>query len=80
MEANANGTRYRNYYKWDKRHNEPYNYEVDGLRSKIMSHKIWSTKNKALRYIVDYIEKSLVFCLKATDQVKQFFNYNYYNR
>lgn len=80
MITNANGTQYRYLSSWDKRLHKPYDYMKEGLCSKIMSHKLWNTKNPFLRYILRFVESSMTLCLSTVNIVKNFFNYNYYNR
>ena len=80
MEAKSNGQRYNIYKVWDKKLHQPYDYENNGLMSKLLSYKIWSTKNKILRFVIRYIEQSLIFCMKSADQLANFFNYNKNNR
>lgn len=80
MISNANGTRYNRYRKWNSTLHQPYDYENDGLLKHIMSHKLWNSKNPVLQYILGYVEKSLVFCLKVASNLEHFYNYNRNNR
>lgn len=80
MQYNENGTRYKNYYLWEKRKNNKYDYERNGLLQHILSHKIVNSENPVLRFILGYYEKSIIFLLKYIDELKNFKNYHRKNR
>jgi hypothetical protein len=80
MEKRTNGTRYIKYKTWNRVKNEPYDYANDGLLNKILSNKIVNTNNTALKIILEYYEKSLVFLMKYVDTLKNFKNYHWKNR
>lgn len=80
MEKRTNGTRYIKYKIWNHVKNEPYDYANDGLLNKILSNKIVNTNNIALKIILEYYEKSLVFLMKYVDTLKNFKNYHWKNR
>lgn len=80
MQHNINGTRYKNFYRWEYVKNERYNYEREGLLKKIMSAKIINTKNGPLKTILDYYEASLVFLMRYVDILKNFKNPCWKNR
>lgn len=80
MEIRNNGTRFINYDKWENIKNKPYNYEKDGLLNKIMSNSIVNTTNSILKFILCFIESSLVFLMKYTDILKNFKNIHWRNR
>lgn len=80
MEANANGTRFKNYYLWEDKKNMPYDYSREGLLKHIMSPVILNTKNPALKILLDYIESSMIFVMKYTDILKNFKNIHWKNR
>lgn len=72
--------RYYNYYKWNKAKHEPYDYEKQGLLNKIMSRRILNTNNESLKIILNYLEYSLVFLMKYTDNLKYFKDVHWKNR
>ena len=80
MIQNPNGEHYKQYVYWDKKLHQPYDYKRYGLMNKIISHKLWNTKNPFLKYIIKFIEKSMIYALQEADMLKNFFNYNYWNR
>lgn len=80
MEYRENGTKYNNYYKWEKVLYNPYDYNRNGLLKYIISNKIVSTNNPILKNILLYYEKSIIFVLKYIDCLKHFKNYHWKNR
>jgi hypothetical protein len=80
MEVRNNGTRFNNYYKWEKIKYQPYNYVRDGLLNKIMSNSILKTTNPILKIILQFVESSLIFSMKYTDVLKNFKNIHWKNR
>ena len=80
MIKNQNGNRYRVYKKWEHKLHQPYDYKEYGLINKIMSHKIHSTKNPILRFILQYYEKSLVYCMQCIDVLNNYKNFLKDNR
>ena len=80
MEIRGNGSRYKNYNKWEDRKNVPYDYGNDGLLNHIMSPAIVNTKNSILKFILNYLENSLIFVLKYIDILKNFKNPHWRNR
>lgn len=79
MKIFENGHRFINNYKWETLKNQPYNYSRDGLLKHIVSHKITESNNKILQQILYYFEYSLVYMLRAADNLKNFKNYNWKN-
>ena len=75
-----NGTRYRYHYLWEHRKNSPYNYDVEGLMPKIISHKIVESNNEVLKMMLNYYERSLVMVMKYIDHLKHFKNPHCRNR
>lgn len=75
-----NEYRYRDYYKWEKRSQSPYNYEKHGLIKHLLSNKLINTNNSVLRVILAYYENSIVFLLKYVDRLKHFKNHHWKNR
>lgn len=80
MITNANGTRYSKYKKLNSTLHQPYDYENEGLLRRVMSHKLWNSKNPILQYILGFVERSMVFCMKVASDLENFYNYNHYNR
>lgn len=80
----TNGTRFEQYYKSEfyreKTKNPAYNYESNGILVNIMSHKIIESHNKFLQKILDFVEKSLLYLLKYTDELKRFKDVHWKNR
>lgn len=75
-----NGTRYINYCDWEVRKNTPYDYKRKGLLNKILSHKITESNNEILKLILSYYERSIIFLLNYTDELKHFKNPHWKNR
>jgi len=80
MKIQDNGTYTGNYYVWERKLHQPYDYEHNGLVNRILSHKIHDTSNPFLKYMVDVYERSLVYCMKYIDMLANFINYNKWNR
>lgn len=80
MTYNDNGNRYKHYQHWENVKNTPYDYERYGLLNKIMSNRIYNTTNEALKVILSYYEKSLIFVMKYVDRLKHFKNPYWKNR
>ena len=80
MTYNDNGNRYKHYQHWENVKNAPYDYERYGLLNKIMSNRIYNTTNEALKLILSYYEKSLIFVMKYVDRLKHFKNPYWKNR
>lgn len=70
----------RNYGLWDDRKNMPYDYEKEGLLSRIMSHTIVQTRNPLLRKMLGFYEGSLVWVMKYVDVLRNFKNIHWKNR
>ena len=80
MTYNDNGNRYKHYQHWENVNNAPYDYERYGLLNKIMSNRIYNTTNEALKVILSYYERSLIFVMKYVDRLKHFKNPYWKNR
>ena len=80
MTYNDNGNRYKHYQHWEHVKNAPYDYERYGLLNKIMSNRIYNTTNEALKVILSYYERSLIFVMKYVDRLKHFKNPYWKNR
>lgn len=80
MYTRKNGTRYIYNYLWCDVKNAPYDYDKNGLIQHIMSKKIAESQNKPLQIILRYFEDSLIYLMKATDFLKNFKNYHWFNR
>lgn len=74
------GTRYKDYDKWSKTKNQPYNYAKYGLLNKILSNQIINTENTALKMILSFLENSSIFVMKYVDELKNFKNVHWKNR
>ena len=80
MEIRNNGTRYINYDAWENVKIPSYNYAKNGLLRLIMSPVIVNTPNRILKYMLQYVENSLVFTMKYVDILKYFKNPHWRNR
>lgn len=80
MEIRNNGTRFINYDSWENIKYKSYDYTKHGLLKHIMSPIIINTTNPVLKFILNYVETSLVFLMKYTDILKNFKNPHWRNR
>lgn len=80
MEARSNGMRFLEYRKWENKKHLVYDYAKDGLLQHIMSPTIVYTSNSILKYLLNYVESSLMFVMKYTDILKNFKNPHWRNR
>lgn len=87
METSPNGTRYKDFDKWEIKLHQPYDYKRKGLLKHLLSHKIIEAtqvdgkwKPSALGMLLNCIETSLVLIMRLVDRLKNFKNYAYTNR
>ena len=80
METRTNGTRYNKYKYWNRTKNDSYDYENNGLLKHLMSRKIIESENEVLQSILAFFEKSMIFLMRYTDELKNFKNIHYKNR
>lgn len=80
MEIRNNGTRFLEYRRWENIKHASYDYAKDGLLRYIMSPVIVNTNNPALKFLLQYVEVSLMFAMKYTDVLKNFKNIHWKNR
>lgn len=77
MQVFDNNYKYNEYENFNKLLNQPYNYNKQGLANKILSNKLTSSKNTLLNFIIQYWEKSFIYCMKYVDELKNFKNFNW---
>lgn len=79
-----NGTRFEQYSKsefYKNKTKDPlYDYEKYGIFANIMSRKIVESKNVILQSILNFCEKSLLYLIKYTDELKHFKDVHWKNR
>lgn len=80
MKIRLNGTRYEYLRHYERKLHMPYDYKHEGINKRIMSHKIYNTKNPILRSVLVVYEKNIVFILNYVDVLQNIFNYNWKNR
>lgn len=83
MIQRTNGTRYSEYksaYYKSKTRDQRYDYEQRGILQYIMSRKIVESKNIVLQHILDFFERSIIFLIKYTDDLKHFKDIHQRNR
>lgn len=76
----TNGLRFNSYRLYETRLHMPYDYANDGLLKHMISPRIRDTKNPVLKYMLHYVESSLVFVMKSVDILQNIHNYNWKNR
>lgn len=80
MKIYTNGTRFKNYSSYEIQKNRPYDYANKGLLNRLVSRRISSTTNPILKYVLQFVEQSLIFQMKYVDMLQNVFNYNWKNR
>ena len=80
MKIYTNGTRFKNYGLYEIQKNRPYDYANKGLLNRIVSRRISRTTNPILKYVLQFVEQSLIFQMKYVDMLQNVFNYNWKNR
>lgn len=80
MIQNPNGYRYNDNRLWSHKLHQPYDYANEGLNRRIMSHKIYNTKNTILHQFLTYYESCIIFILKYIDVLHHYKNYLWKNR
>lgn len=76
----TNGTKFNAYRLFETHLHARYDYANDGLLRHLISPRIRDTKNPVLKYMMHYIESSLVFAMKSVDILQNIHNYNWKNR
>ena len=68
-------------YKSLRRRNQlkylPYDYESKGLLKNLLPKVITNTENVTTKYVINLVEKSMVFLLKYVDVLKNFKNWSF---
>lgn len=80
MKKRTNGTRFARFDKWGLPDNKEYDYMNEGIIQYMFSARIVYSKNKTLRTILGFFEKSVFFLLKYVDELKYFKDYHRKNR
>jgi hypothetical protein len=80
MRYRENGMKYINNCMWEKKVQEPYNYNRNGLLQHIMSKNISQSNNIVLNKLLYYYEQSIIHLLKYVDRFKHFKDYHWSNR
>lgn len=80
MIQNNNGNRYRSYKTWIHSIHEPYDYETYGITTKILSPKIYNSKNRILKIVLISYERALLIVNKTVDLLNNYHNYLWRNR
>lgn len=80
MKIYTNGTRFKNYSSYEIQKNRPYDYANKGLLNRLVSRRISCTTNPILKYVLQFVEQSLIFQMKYVDMLQNVFNYNWKNR
>ncbi len=76
----TNGTRFESYRHYENQLHRRYDYKNEGLLKLLISPRLRDTRNPILKYMLSYIESSLVFAMKSVDILQNFHNYNWKNR
>lgn len=80
MKTFNNGYRYEYFRHYENKLHQPYDYKHNGLNNKILSNKLYNTKNPILKYILSIYENNIIFMLSYVDILQNIFNYNWKNR
>lgn len=75
-----NGTRYKNYCCWGQRFEREYDYKRNGILKHMMSRRIIETKNSITKFVIGYVEDSLIYFAKYIERLKHFKNIHRSNR
>lgn len=75
-----NRIRFDSYWKYEKKLHQPYDYRHKGLLNRIMSNKIWNTKNPILQACLTVYESGILMVLNWADALWNFHNYRFRNR
>lgn len=80
MIVNSNNTRFSNYYLYEYKKHQPYDYKNNGLMKRIIPAKVYNTTNPILKWFLGVLDTSLIFNMKYIDKLKHFKNYTNKNR
>lgn len=70
-------TKYKTLMLRDQRKHLPYDYENKGLLKNLLPGIIVNTENVTTKYVVNLVERSMVFLLKYVDVLKNFKNWSF---
>ena len=76
----TNGKRFESYRLYENQLHRRYDYANEGLLKHLVSPRLRDTRNPILKYMLSYVERSLIFTMKSVDILQNFHNYNWKNR
>lgn len=80
MEAYKNLNRFSEYYKYETRLHQPYEYRTKGLLKRLISPTLANTKNTLTQRMLTFIESSILFMLSGVDLFVKQHNWTTHNR
>jgi hypothetical protein len=80
MEIHENGHRFVNYRRYSKLLHQPYDYANEGLLKHLVSWRLAESTNPITKYVMHFVEESLVYVYKYIEYLDNFRNYNWKNR
>lgn len=80
IEQYENGKRFDHYYKYEQKRHQPYDYRHKGLLNRIMSNKIYNSKNKVLQAVLAEYNKIIMLWMNYADVLWNFKNPRFRNR
>ena len=70
-------TKYKTLRLRDQLKHLPYDYENKGLLKNLLPGIIVNTENATTKYVINLVERSMVFLLKYVDVLKNFKNWSF---
>lgn len=80
MEIYKNGEQFKYNWKLSNLKHQPYAYKRKGILNKVLSNKIYNTKNKLLKAVLVKYEELIQFWFECADILGNFQNYREKNR
>ena len=80
MEIFKNGEQFRYHWKLSDLKHQPYPYKRKGILNKVLSNKIYNTKNKLLKAVLAKYEDLIQYWFECADVLGNFHNYREKNR
>lgn len=75
-----NGYRFRNFYMYERKKHQPYDYRRKGLLNRILSNKVYNSKNKVLQAVLQEYNRVIMMWMDYADILWNFKNARFKNR
>ena len=80
MNIYKNGKQFEENWRYNTLKHQPYAYKRKGIINKVLSNKIYDTKNTLLKAVLNVYEGILQFWFDSVDVLGHYINYREKNR